>query len=107
MLVGRVWPRGVSRERLQVDACMRDLAPSTALRRWFAHDPRRWSEFSRRYREALMAPRQREFLDGLAARARQGTLTLIYSARDTEHNQAIVLRDVLEEYLASPSLNSP
>jgi len=100
VLVDRVWPRGVKRERLQLDAWLRDLAPSTELRRWFAHDPERWSEFTRRYREELMAPSRRELLDELAARARRGTLTRVYSARDTEHNQAVVLQNALAKRIA-------
>lgn len=100
VLVDRVWPRGVGKERLQIDAWLRDLAPSTALRHWFAHDLSRWDEFSRRYREELMAPSQHQLLDELAARAWRGTLTLVYSARDTEHNQAVVLQNAIVERIA-------
>src|SRR5579871_4943715 len=97
VLVDRVWPRGLSKERLQIDAWERELAPSTGLRRWFGHDPARWSEFVRRYREELQAPEQQARLDALAAQARLQTVTLVYGARDTEHNQAVALRDLIAE----------
>ncbi len=97
VLVDRVWPRGVSRQALQIAGWERALAPSTALRRWFGHDPARWDEFVRRYREELQAPEQQARLDAQAERARQQTVTLVYGARDEEHDQAIVLRDVLAE----------
>jgi uncharacterized protein YeaO (DUF488 family) len=97
ILVDRVWPRGLSKERLHVDAWMRDIAPSTGLRQWFAHDPARWVEFERRYRDELAQPGRQALLEELQLRARDGALTLVYSARDSEHNQAVVLRDVLEE----------
>ncbi len=97
VLVDRVWPRGVSRQALHIGGWERELAPSTALRRWFGHDPARWDEFVRRYREELQAPEQQARLDAQAERARQQTVTLVYGARDEEHNQAIMLRDVLAE----------
>jgi uncharacterized protein YeaO (DUF488 family) len=100
VLVDRVWPRGLTKERLKVDAWLRDIAPSTTLRKWFAHDPARWSEFRRRYRDELKTPEQRELLDDLAVRARGRRLTLVYGAKDEEHNQAVVLRDALEERIA-------
>jgi len=95
VLVDRLWPRGVSKARLQLDAWIRDLAPSTELRKWFNHDPARWDEFVRRYREELQAPEQQELLSTLSEQAAQGALTLVYGARDTEHNEAVVLLDVL------------
>lgn len=94
VLVDRLWPRGVSREQLRVDAWLRDLGPSDALRRWFGHDPARWEEFRRRYRTELAA--KRALLDLLAGYARGGTLTLVYGARDPEHNQAVVIKELLE-----------
>jgi uncharacterized protein YeaO (DUF488 family) len=94
VLVDRLWPRGVSREQLRVDAWLRDLGPSDALRRWFGHDPARWEEFRRRYRRELAA--KRALLDELAGYARGGTLTLVYGARDPEHNQAVVIKELLE-----------
>lgn len=97
-LVERFWPRGVKKEKLKLDAWLKDVAPSDDLRRWFGHDPVKWDTFQRRYRAELDAnPDAREIL--LEA-ARQGNVTLLYSARDTEHNNAVVLKTYLEEYLA-------
>jgi uncharacterized protein YeaO (DUF488 family) len=103
VLVDRIWPRGVSKEELHADAWLRDLAPSTELRRWFNHLPERWPEFQRRYREELAQPAHQAELDDLAKRAATGTLTLVYGARDSERNQAVVLRDLLQERAASGS----
>ena len=100
VLVDRIWPRGMRKDRLKIDAWLRDLAPSTELRQWFAHDPKRWAEFSQRFKTELQAPEQQARLDELIASAPQGTLTLVYGARDAEHNQAVVLRDILEERAA-------
>ncbi len=97
VLVDRVWPRGVSRESLGLDRWAKEVAPSADLRRWFAHDPRKWVQFQRRYREELVA--RTPELKALAMLARAGGLVLLYGARDNEHNQAAVLKDVLEEAL--------
>lgn len=97
VLIDRLWPRGVSRERARLDAWEKDLAPSTALREWFGHRPNRFEEFRRRYVEELRHERPR--LAELRRRARKGTLTLVYSARDTEHNDAVVLASVLRRGL--------
>lgn len=94
----RVWPRGLSKERSQIEASLRDLVPSMALRCWFAHDPTRWDEFSRRYRQELMAAGQGERPEDLEAPARRGTLTLGDGARDTANNRAVALRGILEEH---------
>jgi len=99
VLVDRLWPRGISKARIQIDAWIRDLAPSTELRKWFNHDPARWEEFQRRYREELKAPERAALLDDLAARAREQLVTLLYGARDTEHNEAIVLQEILDHRL--------
>lgn len=93
VLVDRLWPRGVSRERLRLDAWLRDLGPSDALRRWFGHDAARWEEFRRRYLRELAG--KRALLRELAAHARRGRLTLVYGARDPEHNQAVVIKELL------------
>ena len=95
VLVDRIWPRGVSKEQAHLDEWARELAPSTELRRWFGHDPAKFEEFGRRYRDELAA--QGEKLAELRGRATEGTLTLVYSARDTEHNDAVILAELLRE----------
>jgi uncharacterized protein YeaO (DUF488 family) len=97
VLIDRLWPRGVSRERAALDEWDRELPPSTALRAWFGHESGRFSEFRRRYIEELRSQRPR--LTELRRRARSGTLTLVYAARDTEHNDAVVLAEVLRRGL--------
>ena len=97
-LVDRVWPRGVTKDELQIDEWLRDVAPSTELRKWFGHDPTRWNEFQRRYRQEL-APHQ-DALAPLLEAARRGNVTLVYGARDEQHNQAVALKHVLDEQLA-------
>ena len=93
VLIDRLWPRGVKRESARLDEWARELAPSTELRRWFGHDPARFAEFRRRYLEELSA--QEDKLRELRGRARETTLTLVYGARDTEHNDAVVLEELL------------
>ncbi|MBO0706522.1 MAG: DUF488 family protein [Candidatus Dormibacteraeota bacterium] len=99
VLVDRVWPRGIRKESLAHDLWLRDLGPSTTLRKWFGHQPERWDEFRRRYREELVQDPQRGLLDQLEELARRGPLTLLYSARDERHNQAVVIREGLEDRL--------
>lgn len=94
VLVDRVWPRGVSRDAAKLDAWLKDIAPTTELRKWFGHDPDKWDEFYGRYRKEL-AGRKAE-LDSLREWARGGTVTLVYGAKDERCNQAVVLRDCLE-----------
>ncbi len=93
VLVDRLWPRGVSKEHAALDQWMKEIAPSTELRKWFGHDPVRWEEFGRRYAAELHA--NAELLDQLRSLARQGPMTLVYSAHDEIHNDAIVLREIL------------
>jgi len=93
VLIDRLWPRGVSRERARLDEWAKELAPSAELRRWFGHEPARFAEFRARYETELGD--QEAKLEELRRRARQGTLTLVYGARDKEHNDAVVLADVL------------
>lgn len=97
VLVDRLWPRGISKEHAHLDRWSKEVAPSTDLRTWFHHDPDRFEEFERRYRAELAGNPEVPELAELGAGDRR--LTLVYSARDTEHNQALVLRDVLEAYL--------
>ena len=92
-LVDRLWPRGVKKEDLHLDGWFKEVAPSGELRRWFGHDPQRWEEFRRRYLAELDA--RPETWQPLLEAAREGDLTLLYGARDTEHNDAVVLRDFL------------
>jgi uncharacterized protein YeaO (DUF488 family) len=96
VLVERLWPRGVRKEDLVLDAWSKDLAPSTALRKWFAHDPERWAEFQRRYLEELKTGPAQEAMDELAHRAARGPVTLVFSSRDVEHNNAVVLKRALD-----------
>ena len=100
VLVDRVWPRGRTKEALGLDAWLPDLGPSTGLRKWFGHDPVRWPEFQSRYHAELAAPDKAAALDALAAKARDGRVTLVYGARDREHNQAVVIADELERRLS-------
>ncbi|HTT94879.1 MAG TPA: DUF488 family protein [Solirubrobacterales bacterium] len=93
VLIDRLWPRGVSRDAARLDEWDRDLAPSTELRRWFGHDPARFEEFRRRYLGELRD--RRPALAALRRRAREGTLTLVFGAKDTEHNDAVVLAEAL------------
>ena len=101
VLVDRLWPRGVSRVQARLDEWAKELAPSAELRRWFGHEPSRFEEFQRRYREELLA--RADELEALRGRARSGRLTLVYGARDTEHNDAVVLAEVLRGGLGGGS----
>lgn len=93
ILIDRLWPRGVSKVDAALDQWMKDIAPSTALRQWFGHDPAHWEEFRRRY--ATEVRQHPEALAELRALARQGTITLVYAAHDELHNDAVVLRGLL------------
>lgn len=97
VLVDRVWPRGLRKDEAALDEWLKDIAPSTSLRKWFGHDPARWDEFQTRYLAELERPEARGALDRLAAQARSGTVTLLFGARDERRNQAVVIRQVLEE----------
>ena len=93
ILVDRLWPRGQSKEQAHVDLWLKEIAPSAGLRRWFAHDPAKWDEFRRRYRAEIDA--NGEALQALKEAIGKGPATLVYGARDEEHNDAVVLRDLL------------
>jgi uncharacterized protein YeaO (DUF488 family) len=94
VLVDRIWPRGVSKAEAKIDQWRKEIAPSTALRKWFGHDPARWVEFKRRYFAELDA--QSEALDELRKLAHGKTVTLVFGAKDTEHSQAAALKEYLE-----------
>lgn len=96
-LVERLWPRGVKKTSLPLDAWLKEIAPSTELRQWFGHDPKKWNEFQRRYRAEL--ERQPQACQLILDAARRSVVTLVYSSHDTEHNNAVVLRDYLEAKL--------
>lgn len=95
ILVDGIWPRGVSKEDLAADLWLKDLAPSKDLRQWFAHDPDKWDEFQRRYFDEL--DEQNEALAALRDRLAQGPVTLLFGARDEEHNQAVALKRYLQQ----------
>lgn len=97
ILVDRVWPRGLSKKRAQIVDWRKELAPSTALRKWFGHDPAKWAEFRKRYKAELKQQARRQALHELATMSRRRTVTLVYGAADEEHNQAVVLKEVLED----------
>lgn len=101
VLVDRVWPRGRSRETLALAQWMREIAPSDALRKWFGHDPQRWTEFQQRYLAELHTDEQVARMRSLLADAAGQPLTLVYGAKDPQHNQAVVLRDALLRLLQS------
>lgn len=96
ILVDRVWPRGISKERARIVWWRKDLAPTTSLRKWFGHKPARWTEFRRRYRKELAQSGVTDELKKLAGLSRQKTITLVYGAADEEHNQAAFLKELLD-----------
>lgn len=93
ILVDRLWPRGVSKSEARIDLWLKDIAPSTGLRRWFGHDPNKWSEFRRRYQDELK--RNAKVVDEIKEKIGQSTATLLYGAKDVGHNHAIVLMDFI------------
>jgi uncharacterized protein YeaO (DUF488 family) len=93
-LVERLWPRGMRKEALDLDGWLKDVAPSTPLRRWFGHDPARWDEFRRRYTDELDA--RPSAWQPIVEAARRNTVTLLFSSHDVEHNNAVALREYLE-----------
>ncbi|WP_046868463.1 DUF488 domain-containing protein [Microvirga massiliensis] len=93
ILIDRLWPRGMSKKAAALDLWMKDIAPSTELRKWFGHEPSRWEEFRRLYADEVRS--KAELLGQLRVLARQGPITLVYSAHDEAHNDAVVLRDLI------------
>jgi uncharacterized protein YeaO (DUF488 family) len=94
ILVDRLWPRGLTKVKAKIDLWLKEVAPSTGLRKWFAHDPAKWTEFQARYKEELK--QNSEQLALLKQQAAKGRVTLIYGARDREHNEAVVLQKLLQ-----------
>jgi len=104
-LVERLWPRGIKKTDLQIDGWLKDVAPSDALRRWFAHDPQKWPEFRRRYFAELDGhPVAWKAIHGAA---QHGRITLVYSAHDTEHNNAVALKEYLQARVSRIKRASP
>lgn len=101
ILVDRLWPRGVSKSSARIDLWLREIAPSAELRKWFDHDPAKWTAFRDRYFQEL--DDHPEALDELKAHLRHGTVTLVYGARDQEHNDAVALKEYLEAHRAHSS----
>ena len=97
VLVDRIWPRGVTKNDLRIDAWLKDLAPSASLRKWFRHDPAKWDEFKQRYAGEL--EQRSDALEQLVERARARRITLVFGAKDTEHNNAVALKEYLERRL--------
>ena len=96
ILVDRLWPRGLSKERAAVDLWLKAIAPSTELRQWFGHEPARWAEFRRKYFAELAS--HAEDVDRIRKLAKRRRVTLVYGARDAEHNDAVALREYLESH---------
>jgi uncharacterized protein YeaO (DUF488 family) len=103
VLVERLWPRGVSKARARLDAWAKAIAPSDELRRWYEHDPAKWEAFQVRYERELASPEAQTVLDDLVARARQGTVTLVYASRAGEISGAAVLQRLLRERMVASS----
>lgn len=93
VLVDRLWPRGIKKDEAHIDKWLKDIAPSDALRKWFSHDPSRWEEFKKRYNAELKD--KKELLEELLSDSRKGTVTLLFGAKDTEHNNAVVIKEAL------------
>jgi uncharacterized protein YeaO (DUF488 family) len=94
VLVDRLWPRGLTKERAALKLWLKDLAPSTELRKWFAHDPAKWKQFQTSYRKEL--GEKKDIIKLLKEKAKEHTVTLVYGARDEEHNEAIVLKKIID-----------
>lgn len=97
IMVDRIWPRGVSKEKLRIDYWYKDIAPSTELRKWFNHDPKKFPEFEKKYEEELQRNNQQQFDELKELLEQHGTITLVYGAKDKLHNQAMILKELLEK----------
>lgn len=105
VLVDRLWPRGLTKEKAKVDLWLKEIAPSDPLRRWFAHEPARWEAFQRKYLEELGG--KKELALELMSKSGSGPVTLLYGAKDTERNQAVVLKGYLEALAKRPGKSGP
>ena len=94
ILIDRLWPRGIKKESIRIDEWLKEIAPSNELRKWFAHDPAKWEEFRNRYYRELSE--KALMIEALRRQAKQGTLTLLFSAKDAEHNNAVALQELIE-----------
>jgi uncharacterized protein YeaO (DUF488 family) len=94
ILIDRLWPRGLTKDKAKIDLWLKDIAPSAALRKWFGHDPEKWPEFQRRYKNELDA--NKESVETLRTQLKAGPATLVYGAKDEQHNDAVVLAEYLE-----------
>ena len=94
VLVDRLWPRGIKKEEARIDLWIKEIAPSDALRKWFSHDPDKWQEFKKRYRKELED--RQDMIEDLRKEARKGTVTLLFAAKDSERNNAVALKEVIE-----------
>lgn len=99
VLVERLWPRGMKKEALALDEWLKEIAPSTELRKWYGHELSRWTEFQQRYRQELTREPARALFTQLLERARHGTVTLVFASKDEEHNSALLLKQELEKRL--------
>lgn len=102
VLIDRLWPRGVSKIKLRLDAWEKDIAPSSELREWYEHDPTKWPEFQRRYKRELRAPAAKFVLDDLARRAKRGRVTLVYASKAAAISDVAVLEKLLNRRSRSP-----
>lgn len=97
ILVDRLWPRGLGKDEATIDLWFKDLAPSTTLRKWFSHDSSKWDEFQKRYRKELNTDKAKELIGLIKQKSKDGTVSLVYAAKDEEHNNAVALKNIIEE----------
>jgi uncharacterized protein YeaO (DUF488 family) len=95
ILVDRLWPRGLKKDEIKIDEWLKEIAPSDGLRKWFSHDPSKWQEFKNRYKKELK--NKSEITEKLRIETKKGQVTLLFSAKDVEHNNAVVLKEVIEQ----------
>ncbi len=104
ILIDRLWPRGLSKSEAGIDEWLKDLGPSNELRKWFGHDPEKWEEFKKRYNKELSAPDKVALMGKIARTAEQTDVTLIYSAKDTEHSDVRVLKELINKMMKKDSV---